>query len=123
MLKLLGAEELIELNKKLGGNVLNRGLLEFLASKIEIKHKDKDAKRQIAKIAAILWMDIIQTHPFMDANKRTATEGMLLFLQKNHCVLETTIAGKVYMALKIANNEMAYENLVDWLYEKIKELK
>ncbi|MBU3957530.1 MAG: Fic family protein [Nanoarchaeota archaeon] len=112
-------ETIIEINKKLGGGIINKGSLEFLTAKIESKYNDKDLKKQIAKIAAILWMDIIQKHPFLDGNKRTATEAAMLFLEKNSFVLETATAGKVYISLKIANNEIKYEELVKWIYEKI----
>lgn len=116
-------DEIIEINKKVGGETVSRGELEFLITKIESKYADKDLKKQVAKIAAILWMDIIQKHPFMDGNKRTATEAVMLFLQKNNFILETPLAGKVYISLSIANNEMRYEELVKWIYERLKEVK
>jgi len=116
-------EEIIEINKKLGRNVMNRGAVEFLMAKIESKYKNREYKKQIAKIGAILWMDIIRQHPFIDGNKRTATEALLLFLKKNNYILETPIAGKVYISLKIANNEISYDTLVDWLYQKLKKVE
>lgn len=116
-------ELIIEINKRLGGSVINRGLLEFLIAKIESKYRDEDYKKQIAKVAAILWMDIIQSHPFLDGNKRTATETVMFFLEKNNFVLETPIAGKVYISLKLANHEMEYDELVKWIYGHIEAKK
>ena len=116
-------ETIIELNKRIGGSIINRGLLDFLISKIESKHKSKDAKHQIAKIAAIFWKEIIQKHPFLDGNKRTATECVELFLWNNRVELRTTLAGKIYISLKLANNELNYEELVKWIYERIKVVK
>lgn len=72
-------EEIIEINRQMGGKTINKGQLEYLITKIETKHKDRIHKKQIAKIAAIIWKDIIQNHPFLDGNKRTATESMALF--------------------------------------------
>ncbi len=115
-------DEIAEINKQLGGSVINRSILEFLIAKIESKYKDKDFKKQIAKIAAVLWMSIIQQHPFIDGNKRTATETVHLFLRKNSFTLETSTAGKVYISLKTANNEIGYEELVKWIYERLKEV-
>ncbi|CEG11269.1 hypothetical protein MSIBF_A1350015 [groundwater metagenome] len=112
-------EEIIEINKRLGNSVMNKGQFEFLITKIESKCEAKKYKEMIANIAAIFWMDIIQFHPFVDGNKRTATETMLLFLKKNNCVLEVPLAGKVYMSLKIANNEIKYNNIVKWLHRKV----
>ncbi len=116
-------EAIIEINKRLNGNIINRGALEFIIAKIESRYKDEDLKKQISKIAAILWMEIIQNHPFLDGNKRTATETAILFLEKNNFVLDTPVAGKVYISLKIANNEITYEELVIWLHERIKKVK
>lgn len=115
-------DEIIEINKRLGESIINRSSLEFLVSKIEAKYKDKDFKKQVAKISAILWTSIIQQHPFIDGNKRTATETVHLFLKKNNFMLETSTAGKVYVSLKIANNEINYEDLVKWIYERLKEV-
>jgi len=114
-------EDIIEINRRTGGTVINRGLLEFLSAKIESKFLDENYKKQISKIAAILWMDIIQGHPFIDGNKRTATETVMLFLDKNNFILETPLAGKVYISLKLANSEMNYDELVKWVYEHLKE--
>lgn len=114
-------EEMIEINKKLNGSIINRGSLEFLISKIKAKYKDREYKKQIAKVAAIIWMHITQEHPFLNGNKRTATETMLLFLNKNNFTLETSTAGKVYVSLKIANNEIKYNEIVSWIYERLKE--
>ncbi len=116
-------EEIIEINKKIGGGIINKSSLEFLIAKIESKYRDKDYKKQISKIAAIIWMDIIQKHPFLDGNKRTATEAIMLFFESNNFNLETTLSGKVYISLKIANNEIKYEELVKWIYERLKEAK
>jgi len=118
---LIGVDEIIEINKILGGNVLNIGNFNFLIAQIESKYKDKDIKRQIAKIGAIIWMSLIQGHSFIDGNKRTATETMQMFFDRNEYCLETSTAGLVYTSLKIANNDMIYEELIDWIYARLKE--
>ncbi|HLD83433.1 MAG TPA: Fic family protein [archaeon] len=95
------SDEIMEINKRLGETVLNRNSMDSLIAKIESKYKDRDFTRQVAKIAAIMWMDIIQLHPFLDGNKRTATEAVMLFLKNNGFILDTTTAGKVFISLKI----------------------
>ena len=119
---LIGVDEIIEINKILGGGVLNRSNLNFLVAQIEAKYKDKDFKKQIVKIGAITWMSLIQGHSFIDGNKRTATETMQMFFYKNGYYLETSTAGLVYTSLKIANNEMIYEDLIDWIYTRLKKV-
>jgi death-on-curing family protein len=115
-------EEMVEINKQLGGEVINRGNLEFVVSKMEARHRNEDFKKQIAKASATIWAHIIQLHPFSNGNKRTATEAMLLLLEKNNFALETSTAGKVYVSLKLANNEMTHEELVGWIHARLMEV-
>lgn len=112
-------DDIIALNEKLGGSVINRGAVDFIIARIEAKIPKKDYKRQIATIAAILWFEVIQGHPFVDGNKRTAAESMKLFLKKNDYKLNTTLGGLVYTSLKIANNEISYPELVDWIHARL----
>ena len=118
---LIGVDEITEINKVFGGYILNSSNLNFLITQIESKYKDTDFQRQIAKIGAIVWMSLVQGHSFIDGNKRTATESMQLFFEKNGYYLETSTAGLVYTSLKIANNEIKYEELIDWINERLKK--
>ncbi len=113
------SDDIIAINLKLRGSVLNRGIIDFIIAKIEAKVPKKDYRRQIATIAAVFWFEIIQGHPFVDGNKRTATETMKLFLKKNGFKLNTPLAGLVYISLKIANNEISYSKLINWLYGRL----
>jgi death-on-curing protein len=113
-------DDIITINQKLGGTVLNKGIIDFIIAKIEAKVTKKDYKRQIATIAAIFWFEVIQGHPFVDGNKRTATETMKLFLKKNGFKLNTPISGVVYISLKIANNEISYSELINWINKRLK---
>ncbi len=112
-------DDIVAINEKLGGSILNLGAVDFIIAKIDAKTPKKDYKKQVSTIAAILWFEIIQGHPFIDGNKRTATESMNLFLKKNGSKLQTTLGGFVYISLKIANNEITYPKLVKWIYERL----
>ena len=112
-------DDITAINQKLGGTVLNKGMIDFIIARIEAKVPKKDFKRQIATIAAIFWFEIIQGHPFVDGNKRTATETMKLFLKKNGFKLNTPISGLVYISLKIANNEISYSELINWINKRL----
>ncbi len=112
-------DDITAINQKLGGIVLNKGMIDFIIARIEAKVPKKDYKRQIATIAAIFWFEIIQGHPFVDGNKRTATETMKLFVKKNGFKLNTPISGLVYISLKIANNEISYPELINWINGKL----
>ena len=113
------SDDAIAINKRLGGSVLNRGAVDFLITKIESKIANKDYRRQIATISVILWYEIVRGRPFVDGNKRTATETMKLFLKQNNFKLNTPLSGLVYISLKIANNEIAYSELIEWIYRRL----
>ncbi len=68
------SDDIITINTKLGGSVLNSGMIDFIIAKIEAKVPKRSYKRQIATIAAIFWFEIIQCHLFVDGKKRTATK-------------------------------------------------
>ncbi|MEA1906128.1 MAG: type II toxin-antitoxin system death-on-curing family toxin [Euryarchaeota archaeon] len=113
------SDDIVTINKKLGGAILNPGSIDFLIARIESKTKKKDYKRQIATVSAIFWYELIQNHPFIDGNKRTATETMKLFLKQNNLKLATPLGGLVYISLKIANNEISYPELIEWIYRRL----
>ena len=77
-MKLLTLEEIIEINIEVGekGTLINRANLAFIISRIE------EAKN-IDEAASILFYDIINMHPFLDGNKRTAYVSMKTFMEMN----------------------------------------
>ncbi len=113
------SDDIIAINEKLGGSVINPGVVNFIIARIDAKTPKRDYSRQIATIAAILWFEITRGHPFIDGNKRTAVEAMKLFLKKNGFKLNTTLGGLVYISLKIANNEISYPYLIDWIHQRL----
>ena len=113
------SDDIVTINRKLGGAILNPGSIDFLIAKIESKTPKKDYKRQIATISAIFWYEIIQSHSFIDGNKRTATETMKLFMKQNNFRLNTPLGGLVYISLKIANSEISYPELIEWIYRRL----
>lgn len=74
----------------------------------------------MTKGAATIWHDIITNHPFLDGNKRTAIEAMLMFIELNDYKLESPPNGLVYISLKLANNDISFNELVDWMYPRLK---
>ena len=49
------------------------------------------------------------------------TETMKLFLKQNNLKLDTPISGLVYISLKIANNEISYPELIEWIYRRLED--
>ena len=115
-------EEIIDINKELEKNFsVNEGALDFMISKIKSRRPSQDRKKDMAMGAAIIWHDIITNHPFLDGNKRTATEAMLMFIDLNDYKLKSPSNGLVYISLKLANNDISFNELVDWIYPRLQE--
>jgi len=91
-----------------------------MLAKIKSRRLTKDVKKNISTASAILWYEIITQHPFVDGNKRTAAESMKLLLELNNFELDIPMNGTIYISLKIANNDIAFNNLKQLIYEKLK---
>jgi death on curing protein len=115
-------EEIVEINKSFGGDVFKSGSLEFLIAKIESRKQTKNTKKHLAEIASVFWHDIISLHPFLDGNKRTATETVQFLLYKNGFGLKVTNAGIVYTSLKVANGDISQKKLASWIYNNLREI-
>ncbi|MDE1856396.1 MAG: Fic family protein [Candidatus Micrarchaeota archaeon] len=71
-------EEIIQMNKDIGesGTVINTGNLEFIVAKLS---ESKD----VIEGAALLLFYIVNLHPFLEGNKRTAYLAAKTFLVAN----------------------------------------
>ena len=118
---ILSIEEIIEINKKFNGGV-KKGELEFILSKIKSYKLSGDTKRDIAKAAATLWYYIIQNHVFVDGNKRTATEAVKMLCKINFFELGLPPNGFIYISLKIANNDIKIQELIELICERLKKV-
>lgn len=67
--------------------------------------------------AAALMQSILLNHPFIDANKRTATVSTAYFLHINGYDIKTSQKDLVDFALKIESKQMDLEQIADWLKE------
>lgn len=65
--------------------------------------------------AAILLQCIAQQNPFNDGNKRTGLSASFTFLEMNGYVVEITVEEGLPFALKIANREVEFAQIVNWL--------
>src|SRR3989338_4691431 len=117
---LLSAEEIMEINRKCNGGA-KKGDLDFIISKTR-SLKITDIKKDAAKVAATIWYYIIQNHVFVDGNKRTATESIKQFCKINSFGLDIPQNGFVYVSLRIANNHIGFQELVDLIYQRLRRL-
>jgi death-on-curing protein len=68
----------------------------------------------IPALSAIYATGIIQNHPFIDGNKRTGFLASVTFLILNGFRFEATEKDAAEIFLKLANNEIDEEMLVNW---------
>lgn len=66
--------------------------------------------------AAILVYLLVQNHPFVDGNKRTALYAMLRFLENNGFVVTVTSNDELYQfTVDIATSTLGKEQIEEWL--------
>ncbi len=114
-------DEIVEINERLGYSVVKLGALDFILASIKSRRLTKDSKKDISTAAATIWYEIISQHPFIDGNKRTAAEAMKLLLELNGLEPAIPMNGIVYISLKIANNDMALNQLQQFIYERLQQ--
>ena len=72
----------------------------------------------VEKAGALVY-SLIQNHPFWDGNKRIATAGLRLFLERNGAQLVATDRRLKGFTIAIASGRLRDQALVDWLDEQI----
>ena len=69
--------------------------------------------------AARLGYGLIKNHPFLDANKRTGTGAMLVFLTINGINLNFDDDDLINLIYKVADDSIDYYDLLKWLKEHV----
>lgn len=69
--------------------------------------------------AARLGVGLVANHAFVDGNKRIGLYVMLTFLEVNGIKLETNDDELVELGLGLAQGEIKYEELLQWIRERI----
>jgi len=98
-------KEVINLNKKLGGNLSRNGSLDLALS------SQKNKKIGEYKKLAHLWRAIIVDHPFSDGNKRTALLVAVEFSHQNKKQFDQEKLAKI--AIKIAKENITNINKIE----------
>lgn len=65
--------------------------------------------------AAFLLRGIVQDHPFVDGNKRTAYEVASLFLRKNNISLEPSMEEARDLMIAVARGQRTVQAITRWL--------
>ena len=99
-------------------NLLNPDVLEHVLVEIESVLFGQELYPEIIQKAGILAWRINAGHIFYDGNKRTSVEVCRLFLEINGLILKLDIS-VIEIAIKIARNEITFQEFIDWLRRNI----
>ncbi len=98
-----------------GDGVRDAGLLDSALNKPKQLWHYSDPKPDLAALAASYAYGIIQNHPFIDGNKRTAFVVCRLFLKLNNTDLVAAQEEKYEHFIKLAAGTLSENELADWI--------
>lgn len=91
------------------------GLLESAINSPFQQFGNEDLYPTIQQKATRLCFGLVNNHPFIDGNKRIGAHVMLVFLALNGIELEYTQDDLSSTILKLASNEISYQQLTKWI--------
>ncbi|MCI5598047.1 MAG: type II toxin-antitoxin system death-on-curing family toxin [Ruminococcus sp.] len=91
------------------------GLLESAINSPFQQFGNEDLYPTIQQKATRLCFGLVNNHPFIDGNKRIGAHVMLVFLALNGIELEYTQYELSSTILKLASNEISYQQLTRWI--------
>ena len=91
------------------------GLLESAINSPFRQFGNEDLYPTIQQKASRLCFGLVNNHPFIDGNKRIGAHVMLVFLALNGIELEYTQYELSSTILKLASNEISYQQLMRWI--------
>jgi death-on-curing protein len=78
-------------------------------------------KTSVEKAAALI-ESLIKNHPFIDGNKRTGYVTMRILLKKDRKDVRATEEEKYEFVIKVAEGESEYDEIKQWIEEKLIEV-
>lgn len=97
-------------------------LLESAVFRPQSSFGGEDLYPTVFDKASALIHSLILNHPFVDANKRTGTASMLVFLELNGYELEVSQKTLVNTVLRIESKKINVEKLSAWLKKYTKKI-
>lgn len=91
------------------------GLLESAINSPFQQFGNEDLYPTIQQKASRLCFGLVNNHPFIDGNKRIGAHVMLVFLALNGIELKYTQDDLSSTILKLASNEISYQQLTKWI--------
>jgi death-on-curing protein len=127
-MRYLTLHEVLEAHERIlqqsGGEpgVLNVGALESALAQPRMPFGGQDLYPTMVERAAALGFSLIQNHPFVDGNKRTAHAAMETFLVLNGYQIEATVAEQEDMILQVAAGKSGREVFTEWLRQHLQAM-
>lgn len=90
------------------------GLLESAVARPQATFDGKELYPDLFQKAAALMESLVQNHPFVDGNKRTAITAAAMFLLQNGHRLEVTNEELEQFALMVANERPSLDEIAAW---------
>jgi death on curing protein len=106
---------------KFGGiyGVRDHNALESAINRPFMTFDQKDLYPSPIEKAAALIESLISNHPFIDGNKRIGYVLMRYFLLENDFDIKASQSEKFDFVIKIAQGQLSFEQIRDWLSEKV----
>lgn len=113
-----------ELIRQDGGSfgIRDEGLLDSAIYQPQATFGGELLHPTIAEQAAAYLFHITNNHAFIDGNKRTAFAAMVTFLNLNEYELNMTQEQAYELTIKVAENKISKEELIEFLNNYITEL-
>jgi death on curing protein len=102
--------------------LLNLGALESALAQPRMTFDGQDLYPTMVEKAAALGFSLIQNHPFVDGNKRTAHAAMETFLVLNGYQIHATVEEQEDAILKVAAGKSGREAFTEWLRRHVQSM-
>jgi len=118
--KYLTAEQVLFIHSRIidetGGShgIRDLGLLESAVSRPKATFGSADLYSTLFHKVAGLMESLVNNHPFIDGNKRTAITSSSIFLQMNGYMLEASQRELVRFSLAMATKEVDVDRATEW---------
>ena len=116
----LSENDTIAFNKLFSkGIVRDKNLLSSAINNPFQTFDSKELYSTILEKAVQLFYSLVQNHPFIDGNKRTAIHSFLVFLKLNGFHFEFSNSDLFKLTMNMADNKLKPKHLLSWLINSI----
>jgi death-on-curing protein len=125
-MRYLTLAEVVELHELVleaaGGaaGVRDLGGLESALAQPKASFEGQDLHQTLVEKAAALCFSLVQNHPFVDGNKRTAHAAMETFLVLNGNEIEASVDEQERVMIEISAGRVQRAQLVEWLQDHVR---